>query len=130
MKKYGFSVIDGKSEGTYTNFENLDNKDEGLHDYLKWLKFGYGRTSDHASMEIRKKRLTREEGVELVRKFEGKIPNQYLHEYLKDFEMTRDEFLKAVDKFINKDLFKKDENGNLIRDSEGNLEKIYYDNLD
>ena len=73
---------------------------------------------------------TREEGVELVRKFEGKIPNQYLHEYLKDFEMTRDEFLKAVDKFINKDLFKKDENGNLVRDSEGNLEKINYDNLD
>ena len=44
--------------------------------------------------------------------------------------MTRDEFLKAVDKFINKDLFKKDENGNLVRDSEGNLEKINYDNLD
>ena len=81
-------------------------------------------------MEIRKKRLTREEGVGLVRKFEGKIPNQYLDEYLKDFEMTRDEFLKAVDKFINKDLFKKDENGNLVRDSEGNLEKINYDNLD
>ena len=81
-------------------------------------------------MEIRKKRLTREEGVELVRKFEGKIPNQYLDEYLKDFEMTRDEFLKAVDRFINKDLFKKDENGNLVRDSEGNLEKINYDNLD
>ena len=130
MKKYGFSVIDGKSEGTYTNFENLDNKDQGLHDYLKWLKFGYGRTSDHVSMEIRKNRITRAEGIELVKKFEGKIPNQYLHEYLKDFEMTRDEFLKAVDKFINKDLFKKDENGNLVRDSEGNLEKINYDNLD
>jgi hypothetical protein len=81
-------------------------------------------------MEIRKKRLTREEGVELVRKFEGKIPNQYLDEYLKDFEMTRDEFLKAIDKFINKDLFKKDESGNLVCDSEGNLEKINYENLD
>ena len=81
-------------------------------------------------MEIRKNRITRAEGIELVRKFEGKIPNQYLDEYLRDFEITRDEFLKAIDKFISKDLFKKDENENLIRDSEGNLEKINYDNTD
>ena len=97
---------------------------------MKWLKFGYGRTSDHASMEIRKKRLTREEGLELVKKFEGIIPEQYLDEYLEDFEMTRDDFSNCVDKFTNKDLFKKDENGNLIRDKNGNLEKINYDNVD
>ena len=53
-----------------------------------------------------------------------------IDEYLRDFEITRDEFLKAIDKFISKDLFKKDEIGNLIRDSEGNLEKINYDNTD
>ena len=130
MKEWGFSVIDGQSEGTYTNFENLDNKDQGFHDYLKWLKFGYGRTSDHASMEIRKKRITREEGLELVKKFEGKIPEQYLDEYLKDFEMTRDDFFKCMNKFTNKDIFKKDEKGNFIRDKNGNLEKINYDNVD
>ena len=84
----------------------------------------------HTSGKIRKNRITREKGMELVKKIEGKIPNQYLDEYLKDFEMTHNEFLKSIDKFINKDLFKKDENGNLIRDSEGNLEKINYDNLD
>ena len=53
-----------------------------------------------------------------------------MDEYLRDFEITRDEFLKAIDKFISKDLFKKDEIGNLIRDSEGNLEKINYDITD
>ena len=130
MKEWGFSVIEGQSEGTYTNFENLDNKDQGFHDYLKWLKFGYGRTSDHASMEIRKKRITREEGLDLVKKFEGKIPEQYLDEYLKDFEMTRDDFFKCMNKFTNKDIFKKDEKGNFIRDKNGNLEKINYDNVD
>ena len=130
MKKWGFSVIDGKSEGTYTNFENLDNKDQGLHDYFKWLKFGYGRTSDHVSMEIRKNKLVREKGMELVKKFEGKIPEQYLDEYLKDFEMIRDDFFKCMNKFTNKDIFKKDEKGNFIRDKNGNLEKINYDNVD
>ena len=71
------SVLDGQSEGTYTNFENLDNKYQGVHDYLKWLKFGYARTSDHASMEIRKKRKTREEGLELVKKFLKKLKTRW-----------------------------------------------------
>jgi hypothetical protein len=81
-------------------------------------------------MEIRKKRMTREKGMELVKEFEGKIPEQYLDQYLKDFEMVRDDFSKCMDKFTNKDLFQKDENGNLIRDKNGNLEKINYDNID
>ena len=81
-------------------------------------------------LKLRKKRITREEGLDLVKKFEGKIPEQYLDEYLKDFEMTRDDFFKCMNKFTNKDLFQKDENGNLIRDKNGNLEKINYDNID
>jgi hypothetical protein len=44
--------------------------------------------------------------------------------------MSRDEFLEIIEKFTNKELFKQDENGNLIRDKSGNIEKINYDNLD
>ena len=128
MKKYGFSTHDGPTEGTYTNFENLDNKGQGLHDYFKWLKYGYGRTTDHASMDIRAGRMTRKEGLELVKKHEGKIPLKYFDEYLRDFELTREEFFKIADKWTNKSLFKKDNNGNLLRDKDGNLEKIQYDN--
>jgi hypothetical protein len=127
---YGFVVHDGEMEGTYTNFENLDNKGQGLHDYMKWIKFGYGRTTDHASIDIRHNRLKRNEGLELVKKHEGKIPEKYLDEYLDDFEITRDDFFKIVDKHANFDLFKKDDKGNLLRDKEGNLEKINYDNME
>jgi len=127
---YGFSVHDGEMEGTYTNFENLDNKGQGLHDYMKWIKFGYGRTTDHASIDIRHNRLERNEGLELVKKHEGKIPEKYLDEYLDDFEITRDDFFKIIDKHANFDLFKKDDNGNLLRNKEGNLEKINYDNME
>lgn len=129
MQKYGFTVHDGPTEGTYTNFENLDNKGQGLHDYFKWIKYGYGRATDHASMDIRAGRMKREEGLRLVRQHEGKIPEKYLEEYLNDFELTRMEFFKIVDKFANKSLFKKDNNGNLIRDEAGNLEKLQYDNI-
>ena len=130
MKEYGFEVHDGPMEGTYTNYENLDNKGQGLHDYMKWIKFGYGRATDNASIDIRHERISRDNALELVKKHEGKIPEKYLDEYLNDFELTRDDFFKLVDKFANKELFKKDEDGNLIRDEAGNLEKINYDNID
>jgi N-acetyl sugar amidotransferase len=129
-QEYGFMVHDGPMEGTYTNYENLDNKGQGLHDYMKWVKFGYGRATDQASIQIRHKTLEREEGLTLVKKYEGKIPERYLEEYLKDFEITREEFFKIVDKHTNFDLFKKDKNGNLLRDENWNLEKINYDNVE
>jgi len=129
-QKYGFMVHDGPMEGTYTNYENLDNKGQGLHDYMKWIKFGYGRATDQASVEIRHRTLERKEGLTLVKKYEGKIPERYLEEYLKDFEITREEFFKIVDKHANFDLFKKDKNGNLLRDENWNLEKINYDNIE
>lgn len=124
VKKLGFNVLDKPNEGTYTNYENLDTKYVGIHDYFKFLKFGYGRATDHASIDIRNKRMTREDGLKLVKQYEGKIPTRYLNEFLEDFELTKEEFLQVCDKFTNKDLFKKDKNGNLFHDEAGNLEKV------
>ena len=130
VQELGFTLHDGPSEGTFTNYENLDNKIQGIHDYFKWLKFGYGRATDNASIEIRLNSMNRHEGKKLVREHEGKLPEKFLNEFLKDWNMSRDEFLQIADKFTNKDLFKKDENGQLIRDESGNIEKINYDNAD
>ena len=130
VQELGFTLHDGPSEGTFTNYENLDNKIQGIHDYFKWLKFGYGRATDNASIEIRLNSMNRDEGKKLVREHEGKLPEKFLNEFLKDWNMSRDEFLQIADKFTNKDLFKKDENGQLIRDESGNIEKINYDNAD
>ena len=66
--------------------------------------------------------------MKLVKEHEGKLPEKYLDEFLKQWDMSRDEFLQITEKFTNKELFKKDENGNLIRNEFGNLEKINYDN--
>ena len=130
VRELGFTLHDGPSEGTFTNYENLDNKIQGIHDYFKWLKFGYGRTTDNASVQIRLNWLNREEAMKLVREYEGKLPERYLNEFLDQWDMSRDEFFKIADKFTNKELFKKDENGILHRDELGNLEKINYDNLE
>ena len=128
VRDLGFTLHDGPSEGTFTNYENLDNKIQGIHDYFKWLKFGYGRATDNASIQIRLNSINREEAMKLVKEHEGKLPERYLDEFLEQWDMSRDEFLQITEKFTNKELFKKDENGNLIRDEFGNIEKINYDN--
>ena len=130
VHELGFSVHDGPTEGTFTNYENLDNKIQGIHDYFKWLKFGYGRATDSGSTQIRLKQISREDGMRLVKQHEGKLPEKFLDEFLDQWEMSREEFLDICDKFTNKELFKKDENGILLRDELGNLEKINYDNLE
>ncbi|RZD48782.1 MAG: hypothetical protein CXT78_00660 [Thaumarchaeota archaeon] len=72
----------------HTNYENLDTKYVAIYDYFKFLKFCYGRTTDHASIDIRNKRMTREEGLELVKKYECKIPTRQLDEFLQEFELS------------------------------------------
>lgn len=129
VKKLGFSTFPEAREGTYDNWENLDTKYTVYHDYFKFLKYGFGRATDHTSIEIRYGRMTREEGLKIVKQYEGKMPRRNLEEFLKDADMTWDEFLKVCEKFTNKSLFKTDKNGNLIRDKNGDVEKIHYDNV-
>jgi N-acetyl sugar amidotransferase len=124
VKKLGLSVSDKPKEGTYQNWENLDEKYTGMHDYFKWIKYGFGRATDHACIDISYKKINREQAIELVKNYEGKIPTWYFDEFLNDFELTKEEFFKIVDKFANHSLFKKNALGELWRDDEDNLELL------
>jgi N-acetyl sugar amidotransferase len=128
VREHGFQVADGPMEGTYTNYENLDCKFMALHDYLKWLKYGFGRATDHVGLDIRNHRMTREEGLGLVRQHEGRLPRRYLPDILRALEMTEDELMRELDKWTNKALFLCDEQGVLVRDVDGDLIKRAYDN--
>jgi N-acetyl sugar amidotransferase len=129
---FGFTVSENITLGSMVNYENLDNYQTAIHEYFKYLKFGFGRASDHASLHIRRKRITRETGMEIVKRLDGKFPWEYLgqslEETLKPLEMTVEEFIKVCDQFTNKKLFKKDSQGNLLRSEDGSLIKINYDN--
>lgn len=109
-------------EGTYTNYENLDGKFVGVHDYLKFLKFGFGRATDHASIDIRNERISREEAIELIRTYEGKVPRRYLEEYLEFVGMDEDEFYETLDMFTNKAIFVTDADGRIVRDENGEVQ--------
>ena len=93
MRDLGFTLHDGPSEGTFTNYENLDNKIQGIHDYFKWLKFGYGRATDNASVQIRLNWINREEAMKLVKEHEGKLPEKYLDEFLKQWDIITYSYL-------------------------------------
>ena len=125
VKEYGFSVKDdGPVEGTYTNYENLDEKMHGLHDYLKYVKYGFGRATDHACIDIRNGRLSRDEALELVKKYDGKYPHYSVEEFVKYSGMSKKEVDEIIDSYTNPVIFKTNENGDFLRDSEGNLIKI------
>ncbi len=129
---YGFKTLSETVEGSMVNYENLDNHHTGIHDYQKFIKFGFGRTTDIASLHIRRGRISREDGLNFVKRHEGKFPWKYLGKELSDIlrplDITIKSFMETCDSFTNKKIFKTDSKGNLVKDKEGNLIKINYDN--
>jgi len=128
----GFTSYEGTVEGSMVNYENLDNHQTGIHDYFKFLKFGFGRATDLACLHVRRGRITRTDAQEIVRRLDGKFPWEYLGKSLEDIleplDMSVDEFIRICDKFTNKKIFKRDANGVLLKDRHGNLSKLNYDN--
>lgn len=131
-QSHGFLTYARTVEGSMVNYENLDNHQTGIHDYFKFLKFGFGRATDLACLHVRRGRLTRQDAMEAVRLHDGKFPSVYLgkrlDEILEPLDMGVDEFVRICDKFTNKKIFKCDGNGKLVKDRRGNLTKVNYDN--
>ena len=129
---HGFETFPKTVEGSIVNYENLDNVQTGIHDYFKYLKYGFGRATDLACMHIRRGRLARAAALELVKLHDGRFPWTYLacpiEEVLAEIGMEMDEFVRVCDRFTNKKLFVCDARGQLVKDRRGNLTKINYDN--
>ena len=98
-KKYGWLARKKPFERTYRNFSNLDDMYEnGVHDYMKFIKFGYGRATDHTTKDILGGYMSRKEGIALVRKHDHVIPSDLYH-WLKYVDMSESEFFTIADTF-------------------------------
>ncbi len=120
---------DGPIEGAYNDVENLDCKYiGGLHDYMKFIKYGYGRATDQLCIEVRAGRISRDEAIRSLRETdEGKIPWKYVPDFLKYLDITEENFLFNLDNFTNKMIFERDyETGKLLKDNQGNLIKKFF----
>lgn len=128
----GFVSLPTTVEGSMVNYENLDNHQTGIHDYFKYLKFGFGRATDISCLHVRRGRISRQDALDIVRKHDGKFPWTYLGKPLKaildPLEMSIDEFIEVCDSYTNKAIFERGPDGGLRRDRDGNLIKTNYDN--
>jgi N-acetyl sugar amidotransferase len=101
----GFTPNPERSEGTYSKYASLDDRIDGFHYFLGFVKFGIGRTTSDAAHEIRDGKITREEGVALVRRYDGEFPAKYFDTFLEYCGMTRDEFDAVVDSWRSEHLW-------------------------
>jgi N-acetyl sugar amidotransferase len=91
--------------GTFTNFAQNDQALATLHYYLMYLKFGFGRATQDAGIEIRRGSMTREQAINLVRVYDNQYPEEYIPTYLEYYDMTQEEFDDVLARCANKSLF-------------------------
>jgi N-acetyl sugar amidotransferase len=103
----GLEERDESNAGTFTNFAQNDQALYVLHTYLMYLKFGFGRATQDAGIEIRRGAMNREQAVNLVRLYDNQYPEQFIGLYLDYYHMTQDEFDAVLDRWVNRDLFEK-----------------------
>lgn len=107
VENTGFVANPGRSEGTYSKYASLDDKLDGYHYYLAYIKFGLGRTTSDTAHEIRDGHLTREEGVALVNKYDGEFPEKHFKEFLEYCSMTEEHFWEVIDSWRSPHLWEK-----------------------
>ena len=103
----GFKPNPERTEGTYSKYSSLDDKMDGFHYYLRYIKFGLGRCLEEAAHEVRDGHITREEGVALMRRYEGEFPQKYFDNFLNYLNITEEHFWEVVDTWRAPHLWKK-----------------------
>ncbi|HEX9646784.1 MAG TPA: N-acetyl sugar amidotransferase [Alphaproteobacteria bacterium] len=99
MERYGWQPSPVPFERTYRRMSNLDDRYEnGVHDYLKYVKFGYGRATDHACKDIRRGYMTRDQGIDMVRKYDH-VRSADLFHWLDYVGRSEDWFERIADGF-------------------------------
>ena len=107
VENTGFSAKKERNEGTYSKYASFDDKLDGFHYYLSYIKFGIGRTIADTAHEIRDGHLTREEGVALVNKYDGEFPKKYFKIFLDYCDITEDYFWEVIDSWRSPHLWEK-----------------------
>ena len=96
----------GRTEGTFTDFDSLDDKIDNLYYYMQYVKFGFGRATRDSCRMIQNHQMTREKGLELARKYDNEFPSKDFDEVLSFLDLKEDEFEKIVNKHRNEEIWK------------------------
>lgn len=114
VENTGFQANTERTEGSYSKYSSIDDKIDPFHYFTTLIKFGIGRATYDAAQEVRNEKITREEAIALVKKFDQEFPAKYFREFLEYIDTTEEEFWETVDKFRSPHLWVKDESNQWI----------------
>jgi N-acetyl sugar amidotransferase len=106
VENTGFQANTERTSGTYSKYSSIDDKIDFFHYYTTLIKFGIGRATYDASQEVRNEKITREEAVHLVQKFDQEFPEKHFKDFLEYIDIDEDQFWSTVDKFRSPHLWK------------------------
>lgn len=98
---------DGRTPGTFTNFDSLDDKFDDIYYYMQYIKFGFGRCVRDVSRFIQNQHMTREEGLELCKLYDGEFPESNIKEIIDYLNMSEKDFYLTIDRHRNEEIWKK-----------------------
>lgn len=101
----------GRTPGTFTNFDSLDDKSDNLYYYMQYVKFGFGRAVRDTSRLIQNNQMTRAEALKIAKQYDGEFCDEHLPDMLEYLSLTRKEFDEIVDKHRNPEIWQKTANG-------------------
>jgi len=118
----GYSIVNGleirnenpREIGDPYGVTSLDEDWVGMNQMIKYFKYGFGRTTDYVNEEIRRGRMTRSEGVTMVREYDGACGQAYIQSFCRYIDLKPKKFWETVDRFVNKKLFKKNFRGKWV----------------
>ncbi len=106
----GFTPNDERTEGTYSKYASIDDQIDGFHYYLSFIKFGIGRATADSAHEVRDEKITREEGILLVKKFDGEFPKKYFNIFLDYCDLEEGTVHEILDSWRSPHIWKKMKN--------------------
>lgn len=106
-----FEANPERSEGTYSKYASLDDRLDGMHYYMAYIKFGIGRATQDAAHEIRDGHITRDEGVALVKRYDGEFPQNYYADFLEYLDIAEGHFNAVVDSWRKENLWAREGDG-------------------
>jgi len=106
----GFKPNTERTSGTYSKYSSFDDKIDDFHYYTTYIKFGLGRASYDSAQEIRCGKITREEALSLVKKYDHEFPKKHFKNFLDYVNIKEDEFWKIIDSYRSPHLWEKENN--------------------
>lgn len=95
----------GRTDGTFTNFDSLDDKIDNLYYYMQFVKFGFGRATRDACRMIQNQQMSRDEGLALVKQYDDEFPKSHFLENLEYLSLSESEFTEVVDLHRNHEVW-------------------------